>query len=591
MAKKNDNKKSNGTSVLGIVFAPFKLIFTEIYSLISGIGSGTFYILDKLISFIILIISYIFWGIRNILYFLWKKFLGSIYHEIAALVSSIIIGFKYIFEIVFHDFPLFIYNKISKYIYDIYNYLKIQYAKAKETSDSGKTWFQTIRDYINDKYENLSFVKEAREKREASLIILTLNPNDEDPTKSEVKHTYRYVARTKEGKLITGYFAANSKMDVYSYLNDEGMTIYEIETSWAINFFHTEASTLKRKISNKDLIFWLAQLSTYIKAGIPLAEGVKVLAKQDKRSKYRAVYDSLIYELTMGSTFSDALTKQGNVFPALLINMIKSAELTGNIEQTLDEMSDYYQEIEDTKKAVIGAVTYPCIVLTFAIGILIFMMVYIIPKFVDVYESMDAELNPLTLSILNMSSFLRKEYSKIIMFVVIGLAVFIYMYKKVKAFRTSVQRMTMKLPVIGNLIIYKEISLFARTFATLNKNNVLLTDSIDILGKITSNEVYRIIMYRTINNLLKGEKMSDTFKDHWAVPEVAYFMILTGEGTGELANMLDKVGDYYQKLERNSVSMIKTFIEPILILFLAIAVGFILVAILIPMFGIYNTIS
>lgn len=98
-------------------------------------------------------------------------------------------------------------------------------------------------------------------------------------------------------------------------------------------------------------------------------------------------------------------------------------------------------------------------------------------------------------------------------------------------------------------------------------------------------------MYRTINNLLKGEKMSDTFKDHWAVPEVAYFMILTGEGTGELANMLDKVGDYYQKLERNSVSMIKTFIEPILILFLAIAVGFILVAILIPMFGIYNTIS
>ena len=153
------------------------------------------------------------------------------------------------------------------------------------------------------------------------------------------------------------------------------------------------------------------------------------------------------------------------------------------------------------------------------------------------------------------------------------------------------QHIFMKLPVVGNLIIYKEISLFARTFATLNKNNVLLTDSIDILGKITSNEIYKSIMYRTINNLLKGEKMSETFKDNWAVPQVAYYMILTGESTGELATMLDKVGDYYQKMQKNSVNMIKTFIEPIMIIFLAVIVGFILIAIVVPMFGMYSTLS
>ena len=98
-------------------------------------------------------------------------------------------------------------------------------------------------------------------------------------------------------------------------------------------------------------------------------------------------------------------------------------------------------------------------------------------------------------------------------------------------------------------------------------------------------------MYRTINNLLKGEKMSETFKDNWAVPQVAYYMILTGESTGELAEMLDKVGDYYQKLQKNSVNMIKTFIEPIMIIFLALIVGFILIAIVVPMFGMYSTIS
>ena len=369
------------------------------------------------------------------------------------------------------------------------------------------------------------------------------------------------------------------------------MTVYEIVTNWAINFFHTESSSIKKKMKNKDLVFWLAQLSTYIKAGIPLTDAVKVLAEQDKRKKYKSVYDAVIYELTMGETFSEALNKQGNVFPALLVNMIKSAEMIGNIEGTLDEMSAYYQEVEDTKRAVISALAYPCIVLIFAIAIVVFMLVYIVPQFVDVYESMNAELNPVTIITLNISAFLQNEYMKIIEVILAVVVIYTYLYKKVKAFRAMMQHIFMKLPVIGNLIIYKEISLFARTFATLNKNNVLLTDSIDILGKITSNEIYKGIMYRTINNLLKGEKMSETFKDNWAVPQVAYYMILTGESTGELAAMLDKVGDYYQKLQKNSVNMLKTFIEPIMIIFLALIVGFILIAIVVPMFGMYSKIS
>ena len=420
---------------------------------------------------------------------------------------------------------------------------------------------------------------------------MTVNPNGDDAVRTKIKQTYRYLAKNKEGKLVKGYFAALSKLDVYSYLIDEGMTVYEIETNWAINFFHTESSSLKRKMKNKDLVFWLAQLSTYIKAGIPLTDAVKVLAEQDKRKKYKSVYDAVIYELTMGETFSEALNKQGNVFPALLINMIKSAEMIGNIEGTLDEMSAYYQEVEDTKRAVVSALAYPCIVLVFAMGIVIFMLTYIVPQFVDVYESMNAELNQVTVITLNISAFLQNEYMTIIEVVLATVLIYTYLYKKVKAFRAMMQHIFMKLPVVGNLIIYKEISLFARTFATLNKNNVLLTDSIDILGKITSNEIYKSIMYRTINNLLKGEKMSETFKDNWAVPQVAYYMILTGESTGELATMLDKVGDYYQKMQKNSVNMIKTFIEPIMIIFLAVIVGFILIAIVVPMFGMYSTLS
>lgn len=554
-----------------------------------------FKLVDGIIYFIVSFFTYLFFGFKGIFSILWKYIFRFVFNEIFILFYSMYQGLLYILETIFVNIPASIYNYVGKYIYKAYAKVKLYFENQKkirqESATNSKTLMQRLNDYIVEKYENIPFVRAAREKREASLMVMTIDPNSDDVVKTEKKQTYKYIARNKEGKLETGYFAAHSKMDVYAYLTDKAMTVYEITTSWAINFFHTESSSIKRKMKNKDLIFWLAQLSTYIKAGIPLADAVKVLARQDKRKKYRAVYDAIIYELTMGESFSEALKKQGNIFPPLLVNMIKSAEMIGNIEDTLDEMSDYYQEIEDTKKAIISALTYPSLILVFALGIVVFMLVYIVPKFVEVYESMNAQLNPITEITLNISAFLKTHYMNVISWILIIVFGYTLLYKKVKLFKTMMQNFFMKLPVVGNLIIYKEMSLFARTFATLNKNNVLLTDSIDILGKITNNEIYKAIMYRTINNLLKGEKMSESFKDHWAVPEVAYYMIVTGESTGELSTMLDKVGDYYQKLQRNMVNQIKTFIEPVMIVFLAIVVGFILIAIVVPMFGIYETIQ
>ena len=584
-------KSAKANTTNKVSFNPIKFIVDEISILIKSIGAGLLGFFDVIISFAL----YTFWGIKNILLFLWNLCFKIIFGEIYIMLYSCYSGFIYIFGTIFIDLPVLLYDKTSKVVYKYYRIYKDNQERQKALKEaktsSGKTLTKSISDYLTDKYNNLSFVKEARAKKEASLVVLTLDPNGADAIKSTTKQTYRYLIRNKEGKLIKGYFPAFSKMDVYSYLTDEGYIVYEIVTSPMINFLHAEATAFKQKMKTKDLVFWLTQLSTYIRAGIALADAVKILAKQDKRRKYKPVYESLIYELTMGESFSEALKRQGNVFPALLVNMIKSAELIGNIEDTLDEMAEYYQEVEDTKRAVVSAMAYPCVVLLFAIGIVIFMLTYIVPQFVGIYESMHADLNIITIITLNISAFLRTQYGKIIIIVIAVIATYIYLYKKVKAFRTFMQTIFMKLPVIGNILIYKEMSLFARTFATLQKNNVLLTDSIDILAKITNNEIYKSIMDRTINNLIKGEKMSESFKDNWAIPDVAYYMILTGESTGELANMLQKIGEYYQKLEKNSANMIKTFIEPVLIVFLAVVVGFILISIVVPMFGIYKTIG
>lgn len=454
-----------------------------------------------------------------------------------------------------------------------------------------KSTFGKIKDAIIEKYENLPSVKKKKEAYEATLKPFVLNPDGSDAIKSESKQMFEYVARNEEGKIIKGYFAALSKLDVYSYLTDRKMIVYSIVTNSTINFIHGQSAAISTKMATKDLVFWLTQLATYIKAGIPLTDSVKVLSQQDKRRKYKPIYEDLIYQLTMGQTFSEALNRQGTAFPALLINMIKSAEMTGSIEETLEEMSQYYQEKEDNKKDIISALAYPMIVLLFAVVIVTFMLVYIVPKFVDVYATMKAEVPKITQITLDFSAFLQTKWMYLLSGIAAVIITYVVLYKKVKAFRTFQQSIFMRLPVIGTVMVSKEMNMFARTFASLQKNNVLLTDSIDVLAKITSNEIYKDLEMKTVQNLIRGNKMSESFKDHWAIPDIAYFMIVTGESTGELAEMLDRVADFYAKQQKNAIGQIKTFIEPVMILFLAVIVGFILIAILVPMFGIYSTVA
>ena len=150
------------------------------------------------------------------------------------------------------------------------------------------------------------------------------------------------------------------------------------------------------------------------------------------------------------------------------------------------------------------------------------------------------------------------------------------------------QTIFMKTPVIGNVIIYNEVANFTRTFASLLNHNVFITDSMEILSTISDNEIYKDIISRTLIGLSKGDKISETFKGEWAFPIIAYEMLVTGENTGQLALMMEKVADYYQELHKNAVSMIKSFVEPVIICLLAVAVGFIMLSIIIPMFDLYQ---
>lgn len=441
----------------------------------------------------------------------------------------------------------------------------------------------------SNKNGNIKYSKKQEEKLELKRAELLKDLQNEGSFRSKLPRVFWYRAKNKDGRIETGTINGYSKLDVNTFLLQESYTVYEIKNNKTIDFFYGDSSIFATKMSNKDLLFWLTQLSTYIKSGITLTESVKILNNQMKSKKqYRKAFQSIIYELTMGESFSKALEKQGGMFPALLINMIRAAEATGELESTLEDMSNYYEEVEKTRKQMISAITYPTIIMVFAIAVITFILLYVIPQFVKIYEESNAQINGLTLFIINLSNFLQANILYIILIIVSVILVIYFCYKNIKAFRKKIQYALMHMPVVSKVIIYKELTIFTKTFSTLLANNVFITDSMDILSRITNNEIYKEIMEETIKNIVKGDKISTSFKDHWAIPDVAYYMIVTGESTGQLAEMMKRVSDYYDEMHRSIVTNLKSFIEPVLISLLAFVVGIIIIAVIVPMFGLMS---
>lgn len=461
----------------------------------------------------------------------------------------------------------------------------------KKSALAFKNLPKNIKNGIKNRYNNLTFVKNLKNKRDINRQALLINFDGEDAIKSDKKNTYVYVGKNSDGKVVKGYFDAFSKVEVHSFLLSEGFEVYSIKTSKWVQFAHGTTGPNKTKIKIKDLIFLLTQLSTYIKSGIPLVDSLKILTRQYKNKNYQRIFRAIIYDLTMGENFSDALAKQNVAFPKLLINMVKASEMTGELPEALDDMAEYYTEAEKTRKQMITALMYPTVIFVVAIAVVTFILMFVIPKFVQIYENMDnAKIPAFTQFVLNTSNFL--EHNLIWLFV--GLIVFVlvlrYLYINVKIFRTMFQWIGMHMPIIGNVIIYNEVTMFTKTFASLLAHNVFITDSMEVLNKITNNEVYKMLILDTIANLARGEKISLAFKDHWAFPVPAYEMIVTGEKTGQLAEMMKKVSEYYQELHKNAVTRIKAFVEPVLIIFLTVIVGGIILSIVIPMFSMYDQI-
>lgn len=445
-------------------------------------------------------------------------------------------------------------------------------------------------DAINRVNEEIKMANQEQKESDKQALIKEMNDNIQARRVNKTYYTYTGV--DYQGNKVRGGVWANSKATLNNFLANDGITVSSIKKDLGVNLLEKIGLSNEKPLSIKDLVFWITQVATYLKAGITLNDTIKIMAKQAEKDTLKCrLYRSILYELTLGESFSTALQNQGKIFPPLLINMIKSAEATGELIKTLDDMEAYYTEIDKTRKEMISAMIYPTILLVFALAVLTFIMVYVIPEFIKVYRQAGIEVSGFTLTIINISKFITGNLGLITIVLIVVILLMLFLYRNAKGFKKAVQTLGMRMPFFGKIIIYHEITLFTKTFASLLRNSVYITSSMEILTNITNNEVYKDIIYETMSNISRGEKISLSFYNKWCVPDVAYYMIVTGESTGELPLMMEKVASYYSNLHKSKVTNLKSFLEPIMIVILALIVGIIILAVVLPMFSIYGQIG
>ena len=268
--------------------------------------------------------------------------------------------------------------------------------------------------------------------------------------------------------------------------------------------------------------------------------------------------------------------------------MLKTSELTGNLTEALDDMAAYYKTADTNRKQIISALTYPSVVLVVAFGVLTFLLIFIVPKFQDIFNQLGSQLPTITVVLINVSAFVQDNIIKIVLTLAAIIIIIVAMYKNIKKFRYAIQWLLMHIPVIKDVFIYKEIVMFTKTFSSLIRHDVFITDSIEMLGKVTNNEIYKDIIREAVTNLSTGNGLAKAFENKWAFPRIAYEMLLTGEKTGRLSSMMENVATYYEEEQSNMVQRLKSFIEPVMIILLALIVGVVLLAIFLPMFKMYE---
>ncbi len=409
---------------------------------------------------------------------------------------------------------------------------------------------------------------------------------------------FKYTASDKDGHTLEGAIDAISESRARKQLAEQGLSVERLSEMVVTERKASAASKKRPKplfgtgVSNENVTIFSRQLSTLLKAGLPLLRSLEVIARQEKNPFFKGIIEDICDNVRTGNKFSDGLAQSPKVFDKLYINMARAGEAGGVLDVVLDRLSTFQEKALKTTNKVKSAMVYPLVIMTVAVAIVAILMIFVIPQFQQIFADMlnGAPMPALTQMIINISDFMRVNYIATIG-IVVGVVVGLKLFFKTK-FGTRVwDTMALRAPKIGDMVMKSTVARFTRTFGTLLASGVPILEALNITKGTLKNSLIVDALTRVHDRVRDGEPLAAPLDQQKIFPTMVTSMVEVGEETGQLPEMLTRIADNYDEEVDNSVGAITSVIEPIMIVFLAVVVGTIVIALFLPIIQIIQKLT
>lgn len=400
--------------------------------------------------------------------------------------------------------------------------------------------------------------------------------------------TFVYDAVDPTGRSVKGKVEADNEQVVLAKLHEQQFHIVSLDEAKAGAKMRL-AGGKAQKIKLQTLVIFSRQFATMIDAGIPIIKCLDILESQTKEDAMKAVINATRKDVKGGLSLTDAISKHPNAFSKLYINMIRAAEIGGILDTILDRLAGFLEKEMEIRGKIKSAMMYPIIVLNFAGVMVIALFMFVLPRFKEIFLSMNVEMPPVTLALFATGDFLQKFWWLMIM---LGVGAFFAFkqYDKTTKGHYNIDKIKLKAPIFGDLSLKLSIARFARTFGTLIASGVPMMRSLEIIGETSGNAVLAESIANARVSIREGAKISQPLAASGLFPAMVTHMIDVGEETGRLSEMLCKVADFYDDEVDAMVKGLTSLIEPMLIVFMGVLVGFIAISVMSPIFKLVSSI-
>jgi type IV pilus assembly protein PilC len=397
---------------------------------------------------------------------------------------------------------------------------------------------------------------------------------------------FEYEVKTQNGEKIDGTLEAENESMLASNLRKKGYYILNIKRKRE-GFDLSNISLFEKKVKLNDLAVFARQFSAMINSGISIIDALDILRDQIDHPKLQQTVIAVTEDIETGSDLSESLAKHPDVFPELFIQMVKAGETGGIIGDVLDKIANHYEKQDELQGKIKSALYYPVTIMVIAILVVLFLMTNVVPTFVSMFSDLGAELPLPTRILIGTSSFLQ-SYWWLVGLILVALYFAFINYRKTPEGKLRTDRLILKIPQVGTMMQKIYLSRFSSTLSVLLSSGVDLLASLTIVEDVVGNKLYQKALTEARIKVREGSTLSGPLEKREEFPKLLVHMIKVGEETGGMSSMLEKVSMFYDREVDRSVEGVVSIIEPVIIVFLAIVVGFVVISIVLPMFDMYS---